>query len=331
MGTHDEDKPAHAAPSPANRLGLNYRRVPPRKLATPIIDIHSHVHVTGSTPAFFEAANLYGIGTIFTMTPLEEVDALRATWGPRVRFIAIPRWRKMSPSAEFRAQWLEDLAAFRQRGARIMKFWLAPPLRGNHGLTLRDPFFDPLIQAGLDLGYDFMVHVGDPTVWFRPGARYGDAQKFGTKPDQYAQLAHLMERVAPRTVIAAHMGGNIEDPSFLQALLNRYPSLVLDSSATKWVVREIARQPDVVRDFVIRNQDRILFGSDLVVAEAYNFEHYASRYWVHQQLWETAYRGESPIEDPDADPPPRLCGLDLPPEVLHKLYFTNAARLGFAD
>jgi hypothetical protein len=93
------------------------------------------------------------------------------------------------------------------------------------------------------------------------------------------------------------------------------------------MVREIARQPAAVRDFVLRNQDRILFGSDLVVDEEYGFEHYASRYWAHLRLWETPYRGESPIADPDADDPPCLAGLDLPGEVLEQLYCGNATGL----
>jgi hypothetical protein len=46
-------------------------------------------------------------------------------------------------------------------------------------------------------------------------------------------------------------------------------------------------------------------------------------------MWETACRGESPIEDPDADDPPRLAGVDLPAEVLRKMYRENAVRLGY--
>jgi hypothetical protein len=329
MASHDDDTPTTTRRTPANRLGLDYRAVPPRKLATPIIDVHSHIHQAPSLPAFFAAADAYGITSIVSMTPLSDVDGLTAAYPGRLQFIAIPRWRGMSNSEDFQRQWMADLETFRSKGATRMKFWVAPPLRGNHGLRLQDAFFKPILRLALDLGYDFMIHCGDPTVWFQPGQRYADVAKFGTKPEQYEQLEYLLESVAPRTVIGAHMGGNVENPAFLQVLLDKYPHLLLDSSATKWVVREIARQPDVVRDFVIRNQDRILFGSDLVVAESYDFDHYASRYWAHQMLWETPYRGESPIEDPDAENPPALAGLDLPAEVLRKLYCTNAARLGY--
>ena len=37
------------------------------------------------------------------------------------------------------------------------------------GLTLDHEYFRPVIHRTLDLGYDFMVHVGDPDEWFLPG------------------------------------------------------------------------------------------------------------------------------------------------------------------
>lgn len=327
--SHDDDTPTTPTRSPANRLGLDYRRVPPRKLCGRIVDVHAHVNPVATAARFFEAADAYGITKVVSMTPLDDVPVLRTAYGKRLEFIAIPRWRRMENSAVFQKQWLTDLEAFREVGARRMKFWMAPPMRGNYGLTLKDPFFQPLIRQGLELGYDFMIHVGDPSEWFQPGGRYADPAVFGTKHEQYPQLEFLLETVAPHTVIAAHMGGSVEEPAFLQDLLDRYPNLYLDSSATKWVVRGVARQPEALREFMLRNQDRILFGSDLVVAEAYDFEHYASRYWTHQMMWETPYRGESPIDDPDAGQPPPLAGLDLPADALKKLYSENAGRLGY--
>jgi hypothetical protein len=71
----------------------------------------------------------------------------------------------------------------------------------------------------------------------------------------------------------------------------------------------------------------VLFGSDLVTGTDYDFDHFASRYWAHQMMWESDYRGESPIVDPDAEDPPRLAGLNLPIDVLTRLYRENAQRL----
>lgn len=114
-------------------------------------------------------------------------------------------------------------------------------------------------------------------------------------------------------------------------MLDRHANYRIDTSATKWIVREVARQPERVKDFVTRNANRVLFGSDLVAADRFqSFDHYASRYWAHQMMWETAYRGESPIEDPDAETPPQLAGVDLPAEVLRQVYGENARAAGLA-
>lgn len=324
--SHDADAPT---PHPANRLGIDYRDVPRRRVDCRIVDIHSHVYAGTTAPTFFDAALRYGISKVVTMAPLDHVSALRAAYGPRLGFIAIPRWRQINSTDEFRTGWMRDLDRFRELGATRMKFWMAPPMRERLGLTLDHPFIEPVIRHALDLGYHFMVHVGDPSEWFEPGGRYENHAVFGSKRDQYVQLEWLLERVRPRTVIGAHMGGTIEDPDFLATLLERHPNYYIDSSATKWVARGVSRHPERVRELMIRFQDRILFGSDLVVDDKYDFDHYASRYWTHLMLWETAHRGESPIEDPDGPQPPRLAGVDLPADVLRKLYDTNAAALGY--
>lgn len=313
---------------PANRLGLDYHSAPPRKVASPIIDAHCHIHVCAQTDAFFDAAQRFGVTAHLTMTPLSDLSRLRELRGERIGFIAIPNWKSMADSPEFIDQWRADLEAFRQHGARVCKFWMAPRIRKDLGWTLEHAAVRPVIDHAKNLGYRFMVHVGDPSVWWGAGKPYADTGVFGTKLDQYPPLEWFLDYVAPATVIAAHMGGFVEDPAFLDGLLERHGNLVLDSSATKWIVREVARRPDEVRELMLRRSDRILFGSDLVVRDSFEgFDHYASRYWSHQMMWETPYRGESPIDDPDADVPPKLAGVDLPAEVLEAMYVGNARRL----
>jgi len=173
--------------------------------------------------------------------------------------------------------------------------------------------------------------VGDPKVWFEADKPYADRATYGTFASQFPLLDDMLAEFPDRLHLGAHMGGSLEDLEALRQRLDRFPHYVIDSSATKWMVRAVAETAargewDKMREFFIQYQDRILFGSDLVVNERFDWEHYASRYWVHQKLWETDYRGESPIEDPDGVQPPPLVGLDLPVEVLRKMYGENALR-----
>jgi hypothetical protein len=95
------------------------------------------------------------------------------------------------------------------------------------------------------------------------------------------------------------------------------------------MVREISAQRDAAREFCIRNQDRLLWGSDQVSGNDRGFDFLASRWWTHRKLWETAYSGPCPILDPDlpADQQPIMRGLALPDDVLQKLYHDNAVNL----
>jgi hypothetical protein len=176
-----------------------------------------------------------------------------------------------------------------------------------------------------------MVHVADPDAWFR--TVYADAAKFGTKADQYVGLERMLQMFPDMTWIGAHMGGDPEHADHLEALLERYPYLNFDMSATKWQVREVSAHRDAVRGLICRHPDRFLWGSDLVTRHHLVADHYASRYWSHRTLWESSWEGPSPIADPDYKPAPGgwatppLRGLHLPEEVLEKVYRANAERI----
>ena len=124
-----------------------------------------------------------------------------------------------------------------------------------------------------------------------------------------------------------------EHPDHLEALLERYPNFHLDTSATKWQVREVSARPREVRDLICRHPDRFLFGSDLVTRHDLVREHYVSRYWCQRTLWESDWMGPSPIADPDytstqaGQTTPTLQGLGLPDEVVEMVYYRNAQRL----
>lgn len=314
-----------ASVNPANRIGLNYRRGLERRVPDRVIDAHAHIRGLDDVALYFEVAELYGVDLTFSMSPLGEIRELKRRYPGRLEFIAVPNWSKQAATEEFQRSWMADLTAFREEGVRLCKFWMAPHMRQKHGLSLDHPFVKTVTRHAYDLGFHFMTHIADPSIWWKK--KYAGVDAIGSKDDQYRQLDGFFADYPDRVMIGAHMGGSVEELERLQGLLDRFPNYVIDTSATKWIVREVARTPDAVREFIIRNQDRVLFGSDIVVDKKYDFDHYASRYWSQQMMWESDYRGESPIEDPDGEDPPKLAGLNFPHEVLIKMYRTNAERL----
>ena len=107
-----------------------------------------------------------------------------------------------------------------------------------------------------------MVHVADPDIWFQH--RYADRDRYGTKAEHYAGLERLIQEFPNMSWIAAHMGGDPQNPDCLEELLDLYPNLYSDTSATKWQVREMSLRSQRMKRLICRYPDRLLFGSDLV-------------------------------------------------------------------
>jgi hypothetical protein len=335
--------------SDANRLGLDYAAEAGNFAATypgPILDVHTHLGDADAARAWARAADAYGITRVWTMSPLEEVDAIGDVLGERVSFIAVPNHAARDQPDAFTTDWLRRIERFRDKGATVVKFWAAPRGRdlahGSDALRLDSPIRWQGMKLAHDLGYRvFMTHVADPDTWF--ATRYADAAKYGRKREHFEPLERALAAYRDVTWIGAHMGGSPEDLDFLQGMLDRHPNYVVDTSATKWMVRELSKHPDLFRGFCERNLGRVLFGSDIVAsrdnaddAPGHGFELYASRYWALRTLLETDYRGPSPIVDPDLhevdptvpkDATPPLHGAALPPHVLTSVYHAAAARV----
>lgn len=331
----------------------------------PIIDYHAHTGGEHAAKIWLDAARAFGVERVHSMVRLPEADTIRRVLGDRVRFIAFPNFRSEDPRRSFTEGFLNDIQEFHDRFAsRMIKLWNAPRLRDiAHPDDLASlAEFDGewrVRHATLaqQLGMSIMVHIADPDTWF--STRYSNASKYGTKLDQYRGLRVMLDRFSVPWV-AAHMGGWPEDLAFLSSLLQAHQNLFLDTSATKWIVRELGRQPrQQVVEFFTRWQGRLIFGSDIVSTDEHlapktaaqkahpmgdladgpeaAFELYASRYWTLRTMFESDHEGESPIADPDlamVDPAnhspmsaPQLRGLSLGRPLLASLYRDAALRV----
>jgi predicted TIM-barrel fold metal-dependent hydrolase len=329
-----------ANPPEHNVTGIDFGQRGHFTYAGPLIDVHAHVMRTklegaqGPGPdALEQAATMldvaaeFGVRRVYSMCPPEDIAPLRERFGDRLAFNG-PISKKPDEPEDVAYRLLDR---FLEAGVAMIKFWAAPRGR-DRGLFVDAPWRIEAARRARAAGVRVvMVHVADPDVWFR--TVYADAAKYGTKADQYAGLEHMLGLFPDMTWIAAHMGGDPEHADHLESLLERYPQLYFDNSATKWQVREASAHRDAVRALVLRHPGRFLFGSDLVTRHGLTREHYVSRYWCQRTLWESAWEGPSPIADPDYAPPPEgpptppLRGLSLPAEVLAAVYHENAARL----
>lgn len=323
--TTDEAAEDSLKPLEWNLTGVDYRDpMPWPKVRGPVIDFHCHLFAARHAKVWFEAAAHYGIDCFVSMTPLEEVAGLLRDWPGRLHFIAVPQWYYEGP--DFAGDFLRRIEMFYNLGSRIVKFHVAPQTIARRG-PLDSPMYAPVFREIEARGMMVMTHVGDPETWY--AGKYTDTAKYGRRDEHYAMWERVMQAHPNLPWVGAHLGGNPEDLQRLQSLLDRYPNLNLDCSATRWIAREISKRRDEAREFFIKNADRILFGSDQVSGDERGFDFLASRWWVHRKLWDTAYIGPNPILDPDlpASEQQELRGLALPDEVLEKLYHDNAVRV----
>ncbi len=263
-------------PRPENRFALDYaaaaKLLPPPPVG--IVDIHTHLNGPGALAIHKRVAAIFGITKALTMVRLPEAGTVRAALGDFVHFIAFPDFRTPDRRHAFTEGFLSDIQAFHdQFGSRMIKLWNAPRVfemfPGSEGRQLVS--FDGewrvrQVKLAQSLGMGVMVHVADPDTWF--AAKYADTSIYPPKREQYVGLEKLLDRFADVPFLGAHMGGYAEDLAFLDGLLTRHQNFHIDTSATKWVVRELSKHPRTrVIEFFDKWQDRICFGSDIVTTD----------------------------------------------------------------
>ena len=118
----------------------------------------------------------------------------------------------------------------------------------------------------------------------------------------------------PKTIfINAHLGWLGGDLGELGRLMDQLPNMYTEIGA---VLAELGRQPRFAREWFIKYQDRVLFGKD-----SWNVKEYP----IYFRVLETSDEYFDYYDDNQAFW--KLYGLNLPDDVLKKLYYANALRV----
>ncbi len=197
---------------------------------------------------------------------------------------------------------------------------------GNR-VPVDDKRLDPIWTACGELGIPVLIHSADPkSFWEEPDKNNERWLELKTRPDrkrgadnpapweQIIAEQHIVFKKHPETTfINAHMGWYANDLGTLGTLLDQYPNMNVGIGA---IIAELGRQPRFAHNFLVKYQDRVLFGKDAWHPEEYptyfrvleTEDEYFPYYKKYHAFW-------------------RMYGLDLPDEVLKKLYYKNALKI----
>ncbi|MEW6323300.1 MAG: amidohydrolase family protein [Acidobacteriota bacterium] len=194
-------------------------------------------------------------------------------------------------------------------------------------LTVDDPDLDPLWAAFARLDVPVFIHTAEPQEFFQPldyrNERWLELALFpsrrtnGPNDPTFEQLMterdNLFRRHPKTRFIAAHFGWHANDLARAAKMLDAFPNVTVEVGA---VLYDLGRQPRAARAFFLKYQDRIMFGKDAWQPDEYPYfwrvfetaDEYFDYYRAYHAFW-------------------KMYGMELPDEVLRKLYHANAQRV----
>lgn len=240
----------------------------------------------------------------------------------RLQGLGEPEWTERT------VRQLEEDVANGARGLKIYKgLGLTDTDANGERIPVDDPRLDAVWTRCGELGIPVLIHTGEPASFWQPKdannerllelierpERYRDPEIFPSWEAVMAEQHNVFRRHPETVFIDAHLGWMGNDLARLGKLLDELPNVYTEIGA---VLAELGRQPRFARQWLIQYQDRVLFGKDSWRPEEYP---------VYFRVLETAddyfdyYRRRHAFW--------KMYGLDLPDEVLRKLYYQNALRI----
>jgi predicted TIM-barrel fold metal-dependent hydrolase len=214
-----------------------------------------------------------------------------------------------------------------------------PPFDGE----VYAPYWERMEARGIPL----VFHVNDPAEfwdadkvpgWAREqGWFYGDGTYINNEA-QYTEVLNVLARHPRLKVIFAHFFFLSAQLPRLAGYLDQFPNMCVDLTPGIEMYQSFARAPADVREFFIKYQDRIVYGTDIgayallaTPDQGVEAGESASRVQLVRGFLET----DGPFWPPAGGflfgrQMARLQGIGLPREALEKIYFRNFERLAGA-
>jgi hypothetical protein len=231
-------------------------------------------------------------------------------------------------------------------GAVSVKLWknIGMTERDKNGkfIMVDDPALKPVIDFIISKNLPITGHLGEPRNCWLPLNQMtvsSDSSYFAENPkyhmflhpeypsyeDQIDARDHLLALHPDLKFVGCHLGSLEWSVDELAKRLDKFPNMAVDMAARICHLQyQSAKDRDKVRNFCIKYQDRLLYGTDLSYDENDDKEKSAERIhetWLDDwryftskdNMTSTSFRGT-------------FEGLLLPKEVIRKIYSENAIK-----
>lgn len=232
------------------------------------------------------------------------------------------------------------------KGALGIKVWknIGMVEKDQYGkfIMIDDPRFDSVIQYVTDQHKTLLGHIGEPLDCWLPIEKMtvnNDREYYKNMPVYYMYLHpdfptyqqlidardHMLARHPDLRFVGAHLGSLEYDVDSLSKRLDRFHNMAVDVAERVCHLEYQSKiNREKIRNFMIKYQDRIIYGSDLGMRPNNNPDQARARLhkrWLEEWLYFTTDRMMM-SEEVNGE----FRGLKLPKEVVDKIYFQNAVK-----
>jgi predicted TIM-barrel fold metal-dependent hydrolase len=307
----------------------------------PVIDVHNHIN---DAMGIDEHVPPEKVIQVMDAANVRTVVILTGQWGEKLqrvvdemvkpypgRFMVFTQidYSKIDDSKAMVAD-LDDAVRRGARGLKVLKdLGLQDRDKSGKLIPVDDPRLDPVWEECGRLGIPVSIHVTDPEAFFHPidgnNERYEELIEhpdwsfsdhgYPSKEEVMAQRDHMFAKHPHTTFIALHVANCPENLDYVSQLLDHLPNVMTEFGARE---AELGRQPRRAREFFLKYQNRILFGTDGPPSG----EMYSNYFrWLEtddEYFDYYGYPGQGRWE---------IYGMKLPDAVLEKVYHRNAERI----
>jgi len=304
----------------------------------PIFDAHTHAVDKGSLNLLVEIGQKYGVERTLLIPHIRRVRNYAEKKYPG-RFIFARYFSGSKLSTKGIPGVARKIEKLKEDGYQIAKIQNAPSMNKRaktkpDSIRFGDESCDPIFAALVDNEIPLLLHMSDPDTYY--ASKYANSQVYNTKEEDLGELEVAVAGHPDVKFQLAHFAAQpeIDRLSNLAHWMDSYPNFIVDTASARWMVRELSKDSERSRDFLIKYQDRIVFGTDCIALFRFKWRSSSRNYFDHRHLalrllLETDGQGiPLPFKDNDtANAGGTLInGLSLPNRVLRKIYWENAIR-----